>query len=123
MVYARRSLLLEDLAPATIVLSESHDGAADHLRTSAFLDEWWDLHSSERAGSGSATSRAVLTILDGELNHAGDVVLTVQDPRICGSGLLWTVDVVDGVLPPRAGSCLLCVTMDDADVPAAESPA
>lgn len=118
LTYGNRALLLEDLSPATIVLTEPTDGTVRHLRTSAFLDTWWDVHASGPSGADGATSRAVLTILDGEINHAGDVILAVRDPRICGSGLLWTVDVVDGVVPPRAGSCLLCVTMDGAEVPA-----
>jgi hypothetical protein len=109
MKYSDRSLVLEDLSPATIVLSDPHNGQVSHLRTSSFLDAWWEVHSAPASDAERATSPAVLTLLDGEPLHTGDVMLRVRDPRISGSGLRWTVDVIDGLLPPRSGSCLLCI--------------
>jgi hypothetical protein len=109
MRYENRTLLLEELAPATIVLSEVTAGRVSHLHTSAFLDAWWEAHRGSADASSSASAQAVLTLLDGGARQAGDVVLSVQEPRISGAGLRWTVDVIEGVLPSTSGSCLLCV--------------
>jgi hypothetical protein len=86
-------------------MNAQDDGHVGHLVTSDFLDQW-----AMRFGrTGFTHAMAVLTFVDVEDAHLGEVTLRVWDPRIAGSGLHWAAEVVEGRMPAASGSCLLSI--------------
>ena len=105
--FREHTLVLGDLAPATIVITSQDVHKISHLVTSAFLDMW-----TQRYGrTGFIDARAVLNLVDVEDARVGEVSFRVWDPRIAGSGLHWAAEVVEGLMPAASGACLLSISV------------
>ncbi|GAA3810682.1 hypothetical protein [Cellulomonas soli] len=103
--YARGALRLEQLAPATIWVLDEPTTTVGQISTGAFLDLWWQPHE----GVGAPSSVARLRLLGADTHLLGDPLLRVRSPRITGSGLTYDVEVLAGVVPGRAGGCVLFI--------------
>ncbi|MGN8247049.1 hypothetical protein ACTHAM_000720 [Cellulomonas soli] len=104
------TLRLEQLAPATIWVLGDPTTTVGQVSTGAFLDLWWQRHE----GTGVWWSIARLRLLGAGTHLLGDPALRVSAPRITGSGLTYDVEVHAGVVPARAGGCVLFIDPPDA---------
>jgi hypothetical protein len=73
------------------------------MRSRNFI-ELWDVGVYS---FGVDPPNAVLSFL-GDGDH-DDVVVVLRDPRLAGDTLTYQVDVLEGVLPERAGACTVFI--------------
>lgn len=106
---ARGALRLEQLAPATIWVLDEPTTTVGQMSTGAFLDLWWQPHE----GTGAPSPIARLRLLGADTHLLPDPLLLVRAPRISGSGLTYDVEVLSGVVPGRAGGCVLFINPTD----------
>ena len=95
---------LHGLAESTVYFTDRPRREVGHMRSSRFVELW---------GSGAESfaidpPNAVLSFLDGD-DTPGDVVVVLHDPRLDGNVLTYTVDVLEGTLPPSTGPCTLFI--------------
>lgn len=95
---------LLDLSPITLCIGPPPARSLGHVTTGALLDLW----SSDDAGSG-APRQAVIALVDHGIRPWSDTPLLLTAPRIHDSGLRYDVRLVDGVLPPTSGACVLFI--------------
>lgn len=93
------AVTLHGLAESTVYFADRPRREFGHLRSSSFI-ELWDVGASS---FGVDPPNAVLSFL-GDGDH-DDVVVVLRDPRLAGDTLTYQVDVLEGVLPERAGTC------------------
>ena len=101
VVVADNVLDLIDLAPSTIRIRWAGGGSVTYLSTSQFLDLWplTDSHSVV----------ATWGMFEASTSATRSLSLCLGHPRIVGSGLRWCVTGSAGVVPQRAGSCVLVI--------------
>jgi hypothetical protein len=91
------SLTLHGVAPATLYFSDRPERIAGHGTTEEMVRTWSEGVDSFARNPPNAT----LSFLgEGELE---DVVVVLRDPRLLGSELTYTVEVLEGKLPASAG--------------------
>jgi hypothetical protein len=110
MEYNGRTLSLVDLAPTMAYVASTAPVQLGHLSTGAFLDLWI---ADRRISKGPAGRPSVLSLADPTLAPFGESLLLLDQPQIHGTGLRYTVRIIDGMLPPSSGSCLLYVNAGD----------
>lgn len=98
-------LTLLDLSPTTVWLRGARPERMGYMATGTFLDLWW----SDESGLGPTFLRADLGPADPEVATSIPPVFGVGAPRICGSGLQYDVEALDGVPARQCGACVLFV--------------
>jgi hypothetical protein len=99
-----QTLTLEGVMASTLYFSDRPERVVGHLTTDQFVDDWG-------LGPNSFDSdppNAVLSFpeADGSLD---DVVVELSSPRLGGGSLTYSVEVLEGTLPPSAGPCTLFI--------------
>jgi hypothetical protein len=97
------TVTLHGLADSTVYFADRPRREVGHLRSSSFI-ELWDVGEHSFALD---PPNAVLSFLD-DGDH-DDVVVVLRDPRLAGDTLTYQVDVLEGVLPERAGPCAVFI--------------
>jgi hypothetical protein len=91
------TITLHGVAPVTLYFSDRPDRIVGHGTTEEMVKTWSEGDDSFAKSPPNAT----LSFLgDGEFE---DVVVVLRDPRLVGSELTYTVEVLDGELPASAG--------------------
>jgi hypothetical protein len=98
-------ITLHGLADATVFFADRPRREAGHMPSGRFL-ELWDEDATNFAGE---PPHAVLSFLDDPAEALTDVVLALHEPRLAGDELTYTVEVLNGTLPPAAGPCSLFI--------------
>jgi hypothetical protein len=114
------TLELLDLAPVTVCVAPAPGCSLAHVTTGAFLDLWW---ATDDPAVGERWRRGVVSLVDPEHRPSLDALVRLRRPRIHGSGLRYDVELVEGVLPPSSGSCVLFVHPATDASTTAEAPA
>jgi len=91
------------LAESTVYFADRPRREFGHLRSRNFIELWEIGAHSFRVDPPNA----VLSFLD-DGDH-DDVVVVLRDPRLAGCELTYEVDVLEGVLPKRAGPCTVFI--------------
>jgi hypothetical protein len=115
------AVTLHGLAESTVYFADRPRREFGHLRSRNFI-ELWDVG---KHSFGVDPPNAVLSFL-GDGDH-DDVVVVLRDPRLAGDTLTYQVDVLEGVLPERAGPCTVFIdsfgrTLSPASVVGASIP-
>ena len=85
------------LSPATLYFSDRPQRVVGHLTTKQFIDEW-DLGENSFA---SDPPNAVISFVEKGDESPDDVIVVLKDPVLASDSLTYTVDVLEGSLPPR----------------------
>lgn len=104
-VFDGTSLMLIDLAPATLFVGEQPVTSLGHVSTGLFLDQWY----AEAGSPGTRVVPGVLSLLDADRAPHSTARVLLSLPRIRDAGLEYQVRVVDGDVPPTAGACVLFI--------------
>lgn len=97
------SLTLHGVSPATLYFSDRPDRIAGHGTTEEMVKTWSEGEDSFAKSPPNAT----LSFLG--LGELEDVVVVLRDPRLVGSELTYTVEVIEGKLPASAGLSTLFI--------------
>ena len=105
MTSSYRSLTLHGLSPATLFIAGGPQRAVGQLPTKKFVDQWGE---GENSFADDPPNAVVSFLEDGE-TVPQEVVVVLSRPQLDGDTISYTVDVLDGDLPGRAGSCSLFI--------------
>jgi hypothetical protein len=97
------TVTLNGLAESTVYFADRPRREFGHMRSRNFI-ELWDVGVYS---FGVDPPNAVLSFLDD--GEHDDVVVILRDPRLAGDTLTYQVDVLEGVLPERAGPCAVFI--------------
>ena len=93
------------LAHATIFFSDRPQRVVGHLTSKKFVEQWGEGEDS----FAEDPPNAVLSFLEDGDTVPEEVTMTISDPQLDGDTLTYTVDILDGMLPTRAGPCSLFI--------------
>ncbi len=99
------SVTFHGLAHATIFFSDRPQRVVGHLSSRKFVDQWGEGEDS----FADDPPNAVLSFLEEGDTVPEEVTMTISDPQLEGDTLTYTVDILDGMLPTRAGPCSLFI--------------
>jgi hypothetical protein len=85
------------LAPATLFFSDRPQRVVGHLTTQQFVDEWGKGENS----FAEDPPNAVISFVETGDQTPEDAIVVLKDPRIDGDSLTYTVDMLEGSLPPK----------------------
>ncbi len=99
------SVTFHGLAHATIFFSDRPQRVVGHLTSKKFVEQWGEGEDS----FAEDPPNAVLSFLEDGDTVPEEVTMTISDPQLEGDTLTYTVDILDGMLPTRAGPCSLFI--------------
>ena len=99
------TITLHGVSPSTIYFADRPKREVGHMSSRTFVDLWGDGENSFEIDPPNAA----LTFLEHEGRTLEDVVVTLTAPRLEGNDLTYAVDVLDGVLPEKAGATALFI--------------
>ena len=103
VTYKDGLLTLKQISPTTLFFTDRPDRLAGHMTTADFLSEWDEGENS----FAEDPPNAVISIF--HKNDVLDVVVTLKNPKLDGKNLVYSVDVLDGVLPATGNECSLFI--------------
>jgi hypothetical protein len=84
-------------SPATLYFSDRPQRVVGHLTTKQFVDEWGKGENS----FAEDPPNAVISFVEKGDQTPEDAIVVLNDPQIDGDSLTYTVDVLEGSLPPK----------------------
>ena len=85
------------LSPATLFFADRPQRIVGHLTTQQFVDEWGKGENS----FADDPPNAVISFVETGDEKPEDAIVVLKDPRIDGDSLTYTVDMLEGSLPPK----------------------
>ena len=105
------TLTLLRLSASTLYFSDRPQRVVGHLTPRHFVDLWNEGENSFAAHPPNA----VVAFVDRK--EVVDAVVVLRNPRLEGSRITYSIDVLDGDLPPKAGPCTLFIDPHDMPLP------
>jgi hypothetical protein len=105
MVYADGRLVLEGIAPTTMMFADRPQRVTGHVPTEEFLDSWGE---GDDSFADDPPNAVLSTFSDREIN---DVVVVLQDPVLEGDRFSYQVEILDGEMPSSGGASSLFIDM------------
>ncbi len=99
------SVTLHGLAHATLFFADRPQRVVGHMHTRKFVDQWGEGEDS----FAEDPPNAVVSFLEDGDTIPEEVTLTIRDPQLAGDTLTYKVDILDGILPAKAGPCSLFI--------------
>lgn len=99
------TITLHGLSNATLYFSDRPKREVGHLTTERFVDLWDE-------GENSFTvdpPNAVLSFLELDDSPPEDAVVVLSKPMLEGESITYTVNVLEGSIPEKAGHCSLFI--------------
>ena len=103
MRYGDGKVTLEGLAPTTLFFSDRPDRVTGHIPSREFVESWDEGPDS----FASNPPNAVISIF--RPDEVSDIVVELKDPMLVGSELTYTVEILDGEMPPSGGPVALFI--------------
>ena len=85
------------LAPATLFFADRPQRVVGHLTTQQFVDEWGKGENS----FADDPPNAVISFVETGDETPEDAIVVLKDPKIDGDSLTYTIDMLEGSLPPK----------------------
>jgi hypothetical protein len=99
------TITLHGLADSTVYFADRPRREIGHIPSRRFVELW-----ETRANSFAVDPpNAVLSFLDQNGTEPEDAVVVLRDPQLEGDVLTYSVEVMEGSLPPRSGPCTLFI--------------
>ena len=102
---SKGSVTFHGLAHATLFFSDRPQRVVGHLSSRKFVDQWGEGEDS----FADDPPNAVLSFLEDGDTVPEEVTMTISDPQLDGDTLTYQVDILDGMLPTKAGPCSLFI--------------
>jgi hypothetical protein len=102
---SKGSVTFHGLAHATLFFSDRPQRVVGHLTSKKFVDQWGDGEDS----FAQDPPNAVVSFLEDGDTVPEEVTMTISNPQLEGDTLTYTVDILDGMPPTRAGPCSLFI--------------
>jgi hypothetical protein len=99
------SLTFHGLAHATLFFADRPQRVVGHLSSRKFIDQWGDGENS----FAEDPPNAVVSFLEEGDAVPEEVTVILRDPQLVENTLTYRVEVLDGVLPAKAGPCSLFI--------------
>ena len=84
-------------SPATLYFSDRPQRVVGHLTTKKFIEEWGEGENSFAADPPNA----VISFVEKGDQTPEDAIVVLKDPQLEGDKLTYTVDMLEGTLPPK----------------------
>ncbi len=99
------TVTLHGIGPATLFFADRPDRVVGHVGTPKFVSQWGEGENS----FADDPPNAVFTFIE-----AGDVVpeeatVVLREPREAGDALTYSIELLEGSLPAKAGACSLFI--------------
>jgi hypothetical protein len=92
-------------AYSTLFFADRPERVVGHLHTRKFVDQWGEGENS----FAEDPPNAVVSFLESGDTVPEEVTLELSDPHLTDETLTYTVKVLDGTLPAKAGPCSLFI--------------
>ena len=99
------SVTFHGLAHATLFFADRPQRVVGHLTSRKFVDQWGDGEDSFAVDPPNA----VVSFLEDGDSIPEEVTMTISNPQLNGDTLTYSVDILDGTLPAKAGPCSLFI--------------
>ncbi len=99
------SVTLHGLSKATLFFSDRPQRVVGHLTAGQFIDEW---DKGENSFADDPPN-AVLSFLDGAGDTPDDAIVVINNPKLVGDDLTYSIEILEGSLPAAADSCSLFI--------------
>jgi hypothetical protein len=99
------TITLRGLSPSTLYFADRPQREVGHMLSQHFVDIW-------AAGDNSFADNppnAVLSFAEPGDRPPGDAVVVIQDPRLAGDALTYSIKLLDGTVPAVTGPCALFI--------------
>src|SRR6266536_2372696 len=100
-----RTVTLHGLADSTVYFADRPRREVGHIPSHRFIELW----EGDENGFSVDPPNAVLSFLDEDGPAPEDAVIVLREAHLEGHDLTYTVDVLEGTLPARAGPCALFI--------------
>jgi hypothetical protein len=94
------TVTFHDLSPATLFFSDRPQRVVGHMTARQFVEEW----SVGENSFAQDPPNAVISFLESGDVTPEDAIVVLKDPRLEGSSLTYSVDLLEGSLPTSAES-------------------
>jgi len=98
-------LTLKGLSPSTLYFADRPQREVGHMSSQQFIANWGDGDNS----FAQNPPNAVLSFAEPGDRVPEDVVVEIQDPRLDGDALSYSIKVLDGTVPRATGPCALFI--------------
>jgi hypothetical protein len=98
-------ITLEGLSPSTLYFSDRPQREVGHMSTRQFVDVWGAGDNSFAANPPNA----VLSFAEPDDRLPEEAVVVIQDPRLDGDILSYSIKLLDGTVPITSGPCALFI--------------
>ena len=99
------TITLKTLSPSTLYFADRPKREVGHMSTEHFVNVWGEGENS----FADDPPNAVLSYLDPKHEFPKDTVVVLREPRLEGSDLTYSVEVIDGTLPKETGPVALFI--------------
>ena len=99
------TLTLRDVTPATLFFSDRPQRVVGHMTTTDFVGLWGEGDNSFEADPPNA----VLSFLEPDAGAPTDAVVVIKKPTLDKGQLSYSIDVLDGTVPSKAGPVTLFI--------------
>jgi hypothetical protein len=98
-------LALVGAAPSTLYFSDRPERIVGHMTNEQFIEQWDDGDDS----FASDPPNAVLSFFDPGSDVPGEAVVVLSEPETYGDGIRYSIDVLEGDVPAKAGASTLFI--------------
>ena len=99
------SITLHGLTPHTIFFADRPQRVVGHLTSQQFVDEW-DVGDNSFADD---PPNAVISFLEKGDQAPEDAVIVINEPRLSGDQLTYSMEVLEGTVPPSGELCTMFI--------------
>ena len=99
------TITLHGLSPSTLYFADRPQREVGHMPSRLFVELWGEGDNSFAANPPNA----VLSFAEPGDRPPEDAVVVIQDPRLDGDQLRYTIKLLDGTVPSATGSCALFI--------------
>ncbi len=99
------SITLRGLSPSTLYFSDRPQREVGHMSSRQFVDVWGEGDNSFAADPPNA----VLSFAEPGDRLPQDAVVVINEPRLDGDALTYSIKTLDGTVPSATGPCALFI--------------
>jgi hypothetical protein len=95
------SVTFHDLSPATLFFADRPQRVVGHLTSKQFVEEW---SLGENSFAEDPPNAVISFLAEGDVTPE-DAIVVLKDPRLEGTSITYSIEMLEGTLPVSAESC------------------
>jgi hypothetical protein len=99
------SVTLHGLGPATLFFSDRPQRVVGHLTSRQFVDEW---DKGENSFADDPPNAVLSFLVTGDVSPE-DAIVVIDNPKLDGDDLTYSIEILEGSVPDTAESCSLFI--------------